>query len=101
MIMTGTADDEGNDDRGVWTSRWNGNGQSPSLAIVDALVDLQDTAPTSLDPLYNSIEADALDTLLRHDTGARVAVEFRYGDYSITVKNDGEIQIRDVEDPDT
>lgn len=98
--MTGTAD-EGENDNGVLGSyRWNRDEQAPSLAIVDALADLQDTAPTALDALYESIDPRALDDLLSHEKSEEVAVEFRRGDYQITVRDDGEIQIRAADDPE-
>lgn len=97
--MTGTADDEDNGDSVLGTYHWNGDGQSPSLAIIDALAELEGVAPTSLDALYNSIEPEALDTVLRHDAADDVLVAFRRGDYLIAVRDDGEIQIRDADDP--
>lgn len=98
--MTGTADDDDNCDSVLGTYHWNEDGQSPSLAIIDALAELQAAAPTSLDALYNSIEPEALDRLLRHEKGDQIMVAFRRGDHVITVRDDGEIQIRDADNPD-
>lgn len=98
--MTGTSDDGENGDRVLGTYHWNGGGQSPSLAIIDALADLQDVAPTKLEILHNSIEPEALDTLLCHDPDGQIVVEFRRGDYLVTVQEDGEIRIRDADDAD-
>lgn len=99
--MTDEADDTDNGDAPLGTYHWSEDGQSPSLAIIDALADLQDTAPMTLDVLYNSIEPDALNRLLHHETSDHLLVEFRRGDHLITVHSDGEIKIRDVNGPDT
>lgn len=97
MVMTGTAGEDDDDDL-LGLYHWNGNDGSPSLAIIDALADLEGVAPTSLDSLYGTIDSTALDDLLGNANSSPVVVEFRRGDYRITVDDDGEITIRAVDE---
>lgn len=79
---------------------WNEDGQSPSAAIIDAVAELEDTSPLELDALNDTIDAEALDEFLCRDDDTEVVVEFRYGGYWLTVYSDGEIRIRDADDPE-
>ncbi|WP_255196981.1 HalOD1 output domain-containing protein [Halorarius litoreus] len=75
--------------------RWDG-GTSPSIAIVEAVSAATDTATTDLPPLFEAVDVDALDTLVksRGKAGAeRLTVSFTYAGVAVTVYSDGDIKL--------
>jgi hypothetical protein len=71
---------------------WQRSGQ-PSVMIVEAVAAATDRKTTDLSPLQETIDADALDTLLDGQVSS-VAVSFRYADTGVTVTGDGSIEVR-------
>lgn len=72
--------------------------ERPSEMIVRAVAAVSGVEPTELDLVYDSIDPDALDTLLGSppigDNGG-ITVEFMAAGYQVTVRNDGTICILD------
>lgn len=66
---------------------------SVSLHVVEALADAADTEAAELEPLYNVVDPDALDQLLRSASNADVCVEFEYGESLVEVRSDGTVTI--------
>jgi len=66
---------------------------SISLRVVEALADVTDTAPSELDPLYNTVDPEALDRLFQPDSSDGVRVTFEYGDARVEVRGDGTILV--------
>ena len=68
---------------------------APSQAVVERIAALENVGPTELDPLYEAIDSDALDTLVgaagyRDST---LQIEFTYHGYTVTVTGEGVIHI--------
>ena len=74
---------------------------SLSTTVVTAVAKAADTDPTSLPPLYEAIDPDALDKLLGGGLGSSGSQDgyltFTYADHSITVHADGEIVVHAIE----
>jgi hypothetical protein len=65
---------------------------APSEAVVRAVSALTDTEPTSLEPLYETVDPEALDRLVRSgDPGMELTI--RYLDYHVTVGGDGRVAV--------
>lgn len=67
---------------------------SATLAVVTALSEVLDIAPTTLDPLQETLDAEALDTLLDGRGNGDVSVSFSAAEHAITANSDGTITIR-------
>ena len=69
----------------------------PSIAVIRKVATLEGVDPTELPPLYDSIDPEALDSLLEkradHSTDEAVSIEFTYGEYSIVVDSTGAIDV--------
>lgn len=68
-----------------------------SEAVVEAIAEADDVAPTALSPpLYWAIDPDALDSLFQPAAPGSTdgKVEFTYRGYAITVRDNGEIDVR-------
>lgn len=61
-------------------------GRPPSAAVVQAVGAMTDREPTSLDPLYETIDPDALDALCTNSDAADPSVTFQYHGFSVTVE---------------
>ncbi len=53
--------------------------------------------PTSIRPLYEHIDTDALDALVAHGIetgrGAAVSIDFSVDDFDVCVRGDGEVSV--------
>ncbi|WP_135820912.1 HalOD1 output domain-containing protein [Halostella litorea] len=91
--------ESGTDAPGVHTVRVDLDaGGSPSDAVVTAVASVRGEDPTALDPLHESIDGDALDTLfadVSDDAGGYV--EFTYAGYDVIVKGDGRVVVAETE----
>jgi hypothetical protein len=70
----------------------------PSTAIIETVADACDREPMELDPLYDVVDPDALNELLRSsrdDPGADgTTVAFEVADTSVTVHGGGTVVVR-------
>ncbi|WP_226004706.1 HalOD1 output domain-containing protein [Natrinema salinisoli] len=66
---------------------------SISLRVVEALADATDTDAHELEPLYNVVDPEALDTLFERDSNVPIRVEFEYDDSSVEVRSDGTVTV--------
>lgn len=65
--------------------------QPPSIAIVNALADLEEVHPTELDyTLYDSVQPEALDTLAQ---SGNVEITFTVEQYRVHITESGTIKI--------
>ena len=68
-----------------------------SIAIVDAVADMEDTTVAQIEPpLYDVVDPDALDRLFEPtDRSQRITghVRFEYGDYDVSVSSAGLVRI--------
>lgn len=67
---------------------------SPCTAIVEVVAEATGREPTDLPPLYESIETDALDALVSTSTDASTRVTFDYAGVEVTVRSNGEFEVR-------
>lgn len=72
-------------------------GERISVAIVQEIAALEGADPTELPPLYDSVDTDALDALVRHSDAEDLTIEFDYGDYRVSVEGTGEITVTPTE----
>jgi hypothetical protein len=74
---------------------------TPSTAVVETLAVAMDREPTKITPLYESVDPDALDTLVSQDRKASSAgnstVSFHHDGHEVTVDAAGTIIVRLVE----
>ncbi|ELY36212.1 HalOD1 output domain-containing protein [Natronorubrum tibetense] len=73
-------------------------GEQASDAVVTAVATLTGDSPVELSPLYEAVEPDALDSLVRHarrsdDAGVH-QLWFSYEGFDVGVQSNGEIRIR-------
>jgi hypothetical protein len=68
-------------------------GTSATLAVVTALSEVLDIAPTTLDPIQDTADAEALNALLG-GRGDDISVSFSAAEHAITANSDGTITIR-------
>ena len=73
--------------------QFNPERDAVTRAIVDAVALVHDCNQTELDPLANSIDPEALSTLMQ-TSEAPVEVVFQYEGMEITVEGDGDIWLR-------
>jgi hypothetical protein len=71
---------------------WRKSGR-PGVAIVEAVAAATNREPIDLPPLQETIEADALGTLL-DGRSSSVTVSFRYADTDVSATGDGSIEVR-------
>lgn len=64
--------------------------ESASIAVVSAVAAAKETDPTSLPPLYETIDPDVLDDVVACDT---MRVSFEYAGYEIHVDGRGPIAL--------
>lgn len=73
--------------------RWDGEG-SVATALATAVADIRGRDPLDLEPLYESVDLDAVDALLAGSGGASDAiVTFRYEGFRVIVRGDGTIEL--------
>lgn len=75
---------------GSYRGRYDRTEVSPSVAVIDAIGTLEESAPVEIPPLHGAIDPDALDRLVSSvgdaDSGA-LTITFSHADYEITVEN--------------
>ena len=73
---------------------WTGE-HAPSVAVIELLETATEVDPEEMEPLWNSIDLDALDSLFAPTGNGRPRmsgrVTFRYADFEVTVRDDGEV----------
>ena len=74
---------------------------TPSTAVVKTAAIATNRGPTTLEPLYKSVDADALDALLDsdgfHSTDGVTTVSFAFAGHDVTVQNNGVVVVQPVE----
>ena len=72
---------------------WADQHESPSEAIVAAIATKERVMETSLPPLYNQIDPDALDTLVAGQSNESIQISFRYSGYTVRIRDSERIEI--------
>lgn len=68
-----------------------------STVIVEAIAGIDHRDPMDLEPLYDSIDTDALDSIVANADRAAVSVSFVAENYRVTVHGDGSYEIEPPE----
>jgi len=78
-----------------------GPDEQPSMVVTAAVADVLDRDQDELPPLYDAIDGDRLDDVVRSDeplqAGEPIRVRFRYAGCEIIVTSHGEIAVSEVE----
>lgn len=64
---------------------------SPIIAIVEGAAELLETEPTELPQLYQSIDTDALETLLVQEGRIPIELTFEYGELLVSIDGTGRL----------
>lgn len=74
------------------TFEWT-NGEDPCIALVRALSDVEGADPVDMEPLYETVDPDALSNILCPPSNPRkqpsVSARFEYHDHQIVLKENG------------
>lgn len=93
--MTGTTHDgDGCEAQRTIEREWD-ESTPPSAVIVRAVAEEKGVDATDLRPLYEVVDTDALDALIRNE-GVTMTVE--YQGFRATVRGDGRVELVDCED---
>jgi hypothetical protein len=83
----------------TYRRRYDWEEVEPSVAVVDALIEVTDERAKNVGPLAEYLDPDSLDGLL-HDTEptpAPVKIEFQYDGYHVVAHRDGRLLVRALE----
>lgn len=89
-IATDDFDFETTSDGGCADELHGGPG-SPVVRVVTAVADELDVDPVAMTPLYETLDADALDRLLQSD--ASIEIVFEHDGHAIEVASDGTVTV--------
>jgi hypothetical protein len=71
---------------------------SPSTAVIESVAIAADREPTAIEPLYETVDPDALDALIRSGdpnlTDGDASVTFALDGYQVTVQRGGTVAVR-------
>lgn len=70
---------------------------SASTAVVEAIASIRHCEPTELEPLYNSVDSDALDAIIGGSDNGSVTVSLVANDIDVAVRSDGTVEIEPPE----
>ena len=74
---------------------------TPSTAVIEKFAIASDREPTGIEPLYEVIDSDALNALVRSNgtdsVGGGTTVSFEFAGQSVTVHGGGAVVVRPVE----
>lgn len=84
--------------RGSIRAKFDWSEVSPSNAVVETVAIAADREPTVLEPLYETVDPDALDALIRsrgtNSTDGDATVTFALDGYRVTVQRNGTVVVR-------
>jgi hypothetical protein len=86
---------EFDEESGLCQTHYDQSTTTPSRAVIAVLAEVMGTDPTELSPLYDSVDPDALDTIVRvrdpHDGDAEVT--FTHEGHTISVHSYGKVVV--------
>ena len=86
---------------GAIRAEYDWTATTPSTAVIETVAVASDREPTGIEPLYEVIDPDALDALVRANgdepVGVGTTVTFEFGGQSVTVHGGGSVVVRPVE----
>ena len=99
--MTDADHTDAPDADGATRDRYDWSSTPPSTGVVETVAAVADSDPTALDPLYGSLDPDALDELVRsagERPGEDLVVTFAHAGCEVTVQSDGSVLARPATD---
>ena len=85
-------------DDGVVQATYDWSSVAPSTAVVETVAIAVDRELTALDSLYESIDPDALDTLVRSNRSSTddrpTTISFSFAGRRVTVRSTGDVFVR-------
>ena len=103
MTTSDRGEDHGSvtDADGVIRAEYDWSSVTPSTAVIETVAIATNSEPATLEPLYNSVDADALDTLLAsdgiHSIDRVTTVSFAFAGRDVTVQNNGVVVVQPAE----
>lgn len=93
---TETDDDRVHRSDDIYRVEFSGGTDEPSTTVVEAVAAITGRKQDELDPLYDAVETDALDSIfgsgIRSDEGD-VVITFTYEGVDVVVRNSGVVEI--------
>lgn len=86
----------------VCETRYEGDGD-PLVTVVEALATVKGVDPLEMDPLYDVIDVEAVDRLLRShggSTGSTMVLRFSVDNWNVFIRGDGSIRVCDSDRSD-
>lgn len=75
---------------------------APSLTVVEAIGVISDETVADIDPLYSSVDPDALDTIFSTiasgEMSGPVCVELTHAGHEVFISSDGRLSVRPVDE---
>jgi hypothetical protein len=83
------------DDGPVYRSTYDWSEWQPSVAVVDAVTDASDAEATTLPRIYDTVDTDAIDSLVEAEGSNSMPVEvrFSYAGFRVTVDDTGTVTL--------
>lgn len=72
---------------------WTDQYESPSEAIVTTIAGKERVTETTLPPLYNQVDPDALDALVTGQSDDNIQISFNYSGYNVHIRDSDVIEI--------
>lgn len=93
MVDTARATSESTTETtGVVRATYDWTSTAPSTGVIETVADATDREPLALDPLYHSVDTDALDRLVV-SSQKETTVTFSYAGRDVTVHSDGTVAV--------
>jgi hypothetical protein len=97
MLLPSGVELEHDDATGCYRVRYDATDAPPSAVAVGAVAAIAGTDPLDLDPVWDSVDPDALDDLFRSTPGGRLResgqIVFSLADHRVAVDADDEMEI--------
>ncbi|GAB3671670.1 HalOD1 output domain-containing protein [Halopiger thermotolerans] len=87
-------------DRNTYRARYDFETTTPTVAVVTLLELVTGREPAELDPLYEAVDPEAMDSLIRGARRPDRTVSFIYRTFAVTVRSDGTVTVRSRSDAD-
>ena len=87
--------DDSSTDAGALRHRYDWDATRASTAVVEMVAIAADVEPSALEPLYDTVDPEALDALIGRSGAAGIHTEvgFTYAGFDVTVGGDGEVTV--------
>jgi hypothetical protein len=103
MTVTDRSDDDdpASEDDGSIRAEFDWSSRAPSEGVIETVAIAADAEPTAIEPLYNSVDPDSLDALVRSNgrgpKNGDVTVTFTLDGHDVQVGSDGVVIVRPVD----